>query len=231
MAVGMAVEAGDAAARLLRAAILGLVELLLRKRRQQQAQTLDLLGIEDAVEQLVVIVDGDQLALRDVTQVGPRGQEHRWGEFGQEMVGNVELEVEAGEIASLLLLDFLDLELREHHAAFRMIGMGQRIKSRREEVPVANFRRTHARQLIPGRSRRQLDPHAFLQRLAARHGGARRGAVGEVIAFGQQISLALLDRRLRRLHARHDRRECLLDVDRHIAGRATLRLLLGVGKG
>src|SRR5690349_10335458 len=69
MAVRVAVEARCTAARLLRAAILGLIVLLLRKRGNQQAQTFDLFGRDDAVEQLEIIVDGDELALRDVAEV------------------------------------------------------------------------------------------------------------------------------------------------------------------
>src|ERR1700674_3818538 len=67
--VRVAIQAAHASARLLRAAILGLVELLLRKRRHQKAQSLELLWIDDAVEQLVIIVDGDELALRNIAEV------------------------------------------------------------------------------------------------------------------------------------------------------------------
>ena len=86
---------------LLGAAVVGLVELLLRERRHQQAQALELLRIEDAVEELEEVVDGDELALRDVAEVGPRGQEDRRRKLGQEMVGQIEVEVEAGEVARL----------------------------------------------------------------------------------------------------------------------------------
>jgi hypothetical protein len=57
MAVRVAVEARCASARLLRAAILGLIVLLLRERGDQQA---NLFGRDDAVEQLEIIVDGDR---------------------------------------------------------------------------------------------------------------------------------------------------------------------------
>ena len=50
VAVRVAVEARHAAARAFGTAILGLVELLLRKRRQEQAQPFDLLRVQDAVE-------------------------------------------------------------------------------------------------------------------------------------------------------------------------------------
>ena len=47
MAVDVAIETGDAAAWLHRAAIVGLIELLLRKRRQEQPQAFQLLRIEE----------------------------------------------------------------------------------------------------------------------------------------------------------------------------------------
>src|SRR5258708_14035458 len=56
MTIRVAIEAVHALARLRRAAILGLVELLLRKRRHQKTQALELLRINDAVEQLVIIL-------------------------------------------------------------------------------------------------------------------------------------------------------------------------------
>src|SRR5712671_734267 len=59
MTVRVTIQAAHAPARLLRAAILGLVELLLRKRRHQKTQALELLRIDDAVEQLVIILDGE----------------------------------------------------------------------------------------------------------------------------------------------------------------------------
>jgi len=77
--------------------------LLLRKRRHQEPQPLEVLGIEDAVEQLIEVVDRDELALRDVAQIGPRGQEDRRRKLRQEMVGKVELQVEAREIARKML--------------------------------------------------------------------------------------------------------------------------------
>src|SRR5258708_37500623 len=59
MTIRVAIEAGHAPARLLRTAVLGLVELVPRKRRQQTAQALELLPSDDAVEQLIIILDRD----------------------------------------------------------------------------------------------------------------------------------------------------------------------------
>ena len=82
MAIRVAIEAGHASARLLRAAILGLVELLLRKRRHQKTQALELLRIDDAVEQLIIILDGDELPLRNVTEVQTLIEIYRRRELG-----------------------------------------------------------------------------------------------------------------------------------------------------
>src|SRR5712672_1792755 len=83
MAVRVTIEAGGTSARLLRAAVLGLIELLLRERRHQKAQALDLLGREDAVEQSVIVLDGDELDLRDVAEVGPLVEIDRRRKFRQ----------------------------------------------------------------------------------------------------------------------------------------------------
>ena len=81
---------------LLGAPVLGLVELLLGERRDQQPQALELLRVQDAVEELEEVVDRDELALGDVAQVGARGEEDRRRELGQEVVRQVEVEIEAG---------------------------------------------------------------------------------------------------------------------------------------
>src|ERR1700733_1150401 len=84
MAIRMAIEAGCAAARQLGATVLGLVELLLRKRCDQKTQALQLLRGDDTVEQLVVILDGDELALRDVAEVRALVEVDRRRELRQE---------------------------------------------------------------------------------------------------------------------------------------------------
>jgi hypothetical protein len=57
-----------------------------------------------------------------------------------------------------------------------------------------------------------------------------RRAVGEIVALGQNVGVLFLDIGLGGLHARHDRSEGLLDIDRRIAGRPAL-LLLRIGEG
>src|SRR5450432_1865091 len=98
MAVGVTVEAGDALVGLQAAAILGRVELLLGKRRDQQAQSFELLGIEDVLEQLVEVGERHQLALRYIAQVRPRSQVDRRRELGQEMIRQVEVEIETSQV-------------------------------------------------------------------------------------------------------------------------------------
>ena len=126
VAVLMAVEAGDAQARVLAPPVRRRVELLLGKRRQQQAQPLELLRVQDPVEEAVEVVGRDELALRDVTQIRPGRQVDRGRELGQEPVGNVEVEIEAGQVPARLLLSLGDLEQREDHPALGVILVGQR---------------------------------------------------------------------------------------------------------
>jgi hypothetical protein len=66
----MTVEAGNAEARMLAAPVGGEVELLLRERRQEQPETFELLGVEDAVEELVVVVGRDEATAGDVAEIG-----------------------------------------------------------------------------------------------------------------------------------------------------------------
>jgi hypothetical protein len=42
------------------------------------------------------------------------------------MIRDIVVDVETGEIASFLPLDLVDQEMREHEAAFRMLGVRQR---------------------------------------------------------------------------------------------------------
>ena len=230
VAVGVAIETGGAAARLRRAAILGLVELLLRERRHQEAEPLQLLGIEDPGEERVVVVDRHQLALRHVAEIGPGRQINRRRKLRQQVIRQVEIEVEAGEVASLLLLQLVNLEMRKHHAAFGMVGVRQWQKAARKEIPVADLIRAQRRQRVPACTCRQLSADSGLHGLAARHRDPLCRMVGEIVALAKEIGMLLLDLRLGCDHARHDRRERLGNVDRQVARLAArLRLLLRVG--
>jgi hypothetical protein len=58
VAVDVAIEAGHAPAGALGAAVIRLIELLLGERGHEEAEPLDLLGIEDPVEEIEEVVDG-----------------------------------------------------------------------------------------------------------------------------------------------------------------------------
>ena len=58
------------------------------------------------------------------------GEEDRRRERRQQVVGQVEVEVEAGQVAALLLLDFVDRGLRKEHPACFVVRMRQRIETR-----------------------------------------------------------------------------------------------------
>ena len=121
VAVLVTVEARDPEARVLAPPIRGRVELLLWERGQQEAQPLELLRVQDPIEEPVVVVGRDQLPLRDVAQVGTGGQVDRRRKLRQEPVGQVEIEVEPGQVPAGLLLDLADLEQGEDHSPFGMV--------------------------------------------------------------------------------------------------------------
>jgi len=184
----------------------------------EQPQSLELLRVEHAVEQLEVVVDGDELALRDVAQVRARGEEDRRGELGQHVVGQVEVEVEAREVARLLALDLIDVELREHHAALGMVRVRQRQEARGERVGSSDLLGAHRGEAVPRHAGGQLHAHAVLHGFAARHRHPRRGPVGQVVALLQQLLVFRGDAGFRGLHAGHRRGEVLLHHHRRIAG-------------
>src|SRR6202011_4198964 len=117
---------------------------------------LQLLGRDNACKQLVISLEGDELALRDVAEVGALIEIHRRRELRQEMIGDVVLDVEAREIASLLPFDLVDQEVRKYEAAFLLLGVRQRIKTLGKHVLITNLLRGHIRKSLPGLSRRKL---------------------------------------------------------------------------
>ena len=88
------------------------------------------------------------------------------GKLGQKMIGQIEIEIEAGQVAIFLLLDFVDVELGKQHAAFGMIGMRQRqealrAKCRLCESPPAVMSPSLSHVMPAGK----LGPDAALNRL------------------------------------------------------------------
>jgi len=213
----MAIEAGRAAARLLRSAILGLIVLLLRERRHQKTQAFDLLRRENAVEQLVVVFDRDELALRDVTEVGALIEVHRRWKFWQKMIRDVVLDVEPREIAPFLPLDLVDQEAWKHETALLMLGVRQRVESLGKRILIANLLRAHIRKSLPRLSRRELDANSFLHRLGAVHRDAASRPAAQVISLVDNRHVLSGDLRLLCGQSGEDRRERLGDFDRHVA--------------
>src|SRR5690606_42073665 len=72
-----------------------------------------LLRVQNAVEELEKVLRRDELPLRHVAELGSRGQENGRRELGQEMLGNVELDVEPVQIALLLREDLVDVRSEE----------------------------------------------------------------------------------------------------------------------
>src|SRR5207249_1816247 len=107
---------GDAQAGLLRLAVVRRIELLLGQRSQQEAQSLQLHGSQKVLEQAAEIVDRNDLAARDIAQLGPLLQEDRRGELRQECLRKVEVNIEAAQTRELL-----DLHLREDLPTRRLL--------------------------------------------------------------------------------------------------------------
>ena len=110
------------------------------------------------------------------------------------MIRDVEIHVEALQVASGLLLEFLDLEMRKHHAAFLVLRVRQRQKARGEYALLADLIGSHGRELFPGNSGGKLDPNTRLQGFAATHLSLRIGPVAQIVALVQQVGLAFCDR-------------------------------------
>ena len=79
----VAIEAGHTphTVGLLGLAICRRIELLLRKLCYEQAQTIELLRIENAIEQLVKVINRYDLSFRNIAEIGPGGQENRGRKF------------------------------------------------------------------------------------------------------------------------------------------------------
>src|ERR1019366_5815391 len=147
VAVNMTIEARHARTRALGAAVFGRIELLLRKSRKQEPQPLQLFGIENPVEEFIVVGQVHELSLGDITQVRPCCEIDGWWELRQEVVGNVKVEIEPGKVPAFQFLDFVKRGLWEHHSTLGMIGMRQWHEAVRKQVLISDFFRGHSRQL------------------------------------------------------------------------------------
>src|SRR5688572_22880326 len=95
MTVDMAIETGHAQAWMEAFAIIGRVELLLWKRRQQQPESVELDWGEDIFEQTVVIIDGDYFPARHVAEFRAVAQEDSRRKFREKRIGKVEIDINA----------------------------------------------------------------------------------------------------------------------------------------
>src|SRR5262249_51962724 len=146
VAIDMAIETSDAfhAVWVRCFAIVGGVELLLRELGYEQPHALHVLCVEDSLKNILEILNGYDSALRNVAQIGPRGEEHGGRKFWQKVFRQVEVDVEAFEPRELL-----DLMLREYHAAHGMIRMRQRQISLGEHALVLDFVRRNLGKFLP----------------------------------------------------------------------------------
>ena len=117
--VDMAVETGDAEARLAALAVIGRIEFLLRQRRQQNLQAVELDRGQDILEQTVKVIDRDNLTARDIAELWTVLQEDGRRELGQKSLGQVELDIEPLEPWK-----HVDLQIREDLAAVDCWGCG-----------------------------------------------------------------------------------------------------------
>ncbi len=184
--VDMAVKTSHAlhSGGLLRLAVGSRIELLLRKLRHQQSHALQILGIEDAAQDLLEVVHGNELALRDVAQVGSSRQKHRRRELGQEVLGQIKIDVEA-----LHACQELDFRWRKDHAPSFMLDVRQRQKALGKEALFADFVAGHRRQLVPRGSLGQLGGRSNLDWLATGHRDLAIGSGGKIIALCQKTLL------------------------------------------
>ena len=92
--------------------VVGGVEFFLRERCQQQAQPIELHGRQDVLEEPIIVVDRNDLAARNVSQLRTSLQIDGRRELGEKGFGQVEFDV-----VSLQAGEHLDLHLRKDLAA------------------------------------------------------------------------------------------------------------------
>ncbi len=225
MAVDVAIEARHPlhAGGLLGLAVMGGVELLLRKLRHQEPHPFQILGVEDALEYFLEILEGHHFSLRHVSQVRPGGQEHGRRELGREVLGQVEIEVEAFQA-----LELLDLVLGKEHASGRMVRVGQRQVTLGKQTLFLDFFRRKLGQLLKGHALGKFGGRSHRDRFAAGHLAFIVHALGQVVTFLQQGFLPGHDAGLGGLVVGHHLGEAYLaDQDRSdlvVAGLADIAL-------
>lgn len=116
-----------------------------------------------------------------------RRQEDRRRELRDQTVPQVEFNVETGQVALLLRLDFVDRNLRIDLAARFLLDMRQGQKSFGQQLVLADPSRRHGGQVVPADAIGQANPRPVLHRLApGRHRRALQRVVAQITAPLQQ---------------------------------------------
>ena len=158
VAVGVAVEAGHArGCGLQAAAVVGGVELLLRKRRDQQPQAFELLGIEDVLEQLVEVRSASR-ACPATRRPGPAASSDRSAPETRagRCCGRSKSRSKRVRSRPVCFLVSSISDFGKDHAARFVVRMRQREETRRPEIPPLDLLRRHRGELLPGHALGQL---------------------------------------------------------------------------
>ncbi len=99
------------------------------------------------------------------------------------MIRQIEIQIEPCQVPVLLLVDLVNVKLREDHAALAMIGVGQRHEPDRKNVFVLDFVGGHLGKTVPAGASAQLHAYTSLNGLPAEHRGSRRGLIAEVVSL------------------------------------------------
>src|SRR5688572_27976548 len=98
MPVGVAVEAGNALMGLEAPSVVRQVELLLRKRRDEQSQAFQLLRVEEIPEEPLEVIQRDELPLGHVAEIWAGHHEDRRRYLRNQMIRQIEIEVEPRQV-------------------------------------------------------------------------------------------------------------------------------------
>jgi len=66
--------------------------------------------------------------VRDIAQIRARRQVDGWWKLGQEVIREIEIYVEPGQVSSVLLLDRVDQEVRKDKATVGVVRMRQGVE-------------------------------------------------------------------------------------------------------
>ena len=96
-------------------------------------------------------------------------------ELGQEVIGQIEVEIEARQVAAGLRQHLVDVKLRKQHAAFGLLADAAAAETLREEVGLSDLVGREVGEALPALAVGQEHAHAGLHGLAARHRQAGLG--------------------------------------------------------